>query len=56
VIGQIRSGEGGVIIIPASLVVTAVRRENGDRTGLLLAERAVSWANRSLTDQVAAAL
>ncbi|NLO74512.1 MAG: hypothetical protein GX100_10480 [candidate division WS1 bacterium] len=48
VMGQIRVGAGGVIVLPAELVAGSLPGEEPDAAGLTMAERAVSWANRDL--------
>ncbi len=45
-LAQIRADQGGVIVLPASLLVAAVRSQPQEATPLTLAARATAWANR----------
>jgi len=46
--GQIRAEEGGLIVLPASLIAAGLRRHPLDQSGVTLAVRACSWANRAI--------
>lgn len=48
--GQIRVEEGGLIVLPASLIAAGLRLHPPDRSGVTLAVRACSWANRTMQE------
>lgn len=48
--GQVRVGEGGLIVLPASMIASGLRRRPPDHSGVTLAVRACSWANRAMQE------